>query len=296
MKKLVLSLTLLGIGLAVYAQDTKVVDTTKRWIIHGENTLLINESSYSNWSAGGVNSFNGNLLLNYDFNYKRDKWSWDNKAIIGYGLSRQPDIGVRKTDDKIILNSLLGRQASKYWLYTFYLNIQSQFAKGYSYSGAQSTLISNALAPAYITFGPGFAYKRSDNFRINISPAASRIILVEDNYLSSIGAFGVTPGKKSLYQFGASLDAYYKVTLVENVTLENILKLYSDYLNKPGNIYTDYTANLYMKVNKFITVNAGVQLIYDDKTKIPYLNNGVPAFHTALQVKQILGAGFTYKF
>jgi len=296
MKKLILLFTLLSGGITGYAQDTKVVDTAKRWTIHGENTILLSQSSFSNWSAGGVNSFNGNLVLNYDFDYKHDKWSWDNKVIVGYGLSRQSDIGVRKNDDRLILNSLLGYKAAQYWLYTFYANFQSQFAKGYSYNGTQSTLISNAFAPAYVTLGPGFAYKKSDNFRINISPLASRIILVEDNYLSSIGAFGVTPGKKSLYQFGASLDAYYKVTLVQNVDFENILKLYSDYLNKPGNIYTDYTANLFMKVNKFITVNAGVQLIYDDKTKIPYINNGVPGFHTALQVKQILGAGFTYKF
>jgi hypothetical protein len=297
MKKFALSLTLLGFSVLGYTQTKPVADTTKKWTIHGENTVLVSESAFSNWSAGGENSFAGNLLFNYDFDYKKDKWSWDNKAIVGYGLSKQQDIGVRKTDDKIILNTLLGYQAAKYWLYTFYANIQTQFTKGYAYSGTQQTLVSNLLAPGYFTFGPGFAYKQSDNFRVNISPAASRIIVVEDNYLSSIGAFGVTPGKKSLFQFGASVDAYYKVNLMENVSLENILKLYSDYLNKPGNIYTDYTANLFMKVNKYITVNAGVQLIYDDKTKIPYIdNNGISGYHTALQVKQILGAGFTYKF
>ncbi|KIO76820.1 hypothetical protein TH53_12955 [Pedobacter lusitanus] len=296
MKKLILSLSLAAISLIGYAQEAPKVDTTKRWTIHGENTLLINQSSFSNWSSGGVNSIAGNILFNYDFNYKKDVWSWDNKVILGYGLSKQQDVGTRKNDDRIILNSLLGRQASKYWLYTFYANFQTQFAKGYNYSTNPQTLISNFLAPAYLTFGPGFAYKRSDNFRVNISPAAARIIMVNDNYLSSIGAFGVDPGKKSKFQLGASLDAYYKVNLLENISLENTLKLYSDYLDKPGNIYTDYTANLFMKVNKFVTVNAGVQLIYDDKTNIPYLDNGVTRNKKALQVKQIFGAGVTYKF
>ncbi|MGE8379559.1 MAG: hypothetical protein ACN6PN_14445, partial [Sphingobacterium sp.] len=36
-------------------------DTTKTWTIKGENTFLINQSSFSNWAAGGVNSFSGNL-------------------------------------------------------------------------------------------------------------------------------------------------------------------------------------------------------------------------------------------
>ncbi|MGY0040976.1 DUF3078 domain-containing protein [Pedobacter sp. NJ-S-72] len=296
MKKLILSLAFAGISLIGYAQVAPKIDTTKTWTIHGENTLLINQSSFSNWSSGGVNSVAGNILFNYDFNYKKDVWSWDNKVILGYGLSKQQDIGTRKNDDRIILNSLLGRQASKYWLYTFYANFQTQFAKGYNYTGNSRSIISDFLAPAYLTFGPGFAYKRSDNFRVNISPAAARVIIVQNDSLSNAGAFGVDPGKKSKFQFGASLDAYYKVNLLENISLENTLKLYSDYLDKPGNIYTDYTANLFMKVNKFVTVNAGVQLIYDDKTKIPYLDNGVKRDKKALQVKQIFGAGVTYKF
>jgi hypothetical protein len=109
MKKLILSLSLTVISLIGYAQVAPKIDTTKRWTIHGENTLLINQSSFSNWSSGGVNSVAGNILLNYDFNYKKDLWSWDNKVILGYGLSKQQDIGSRKNDDRIILNSLLGR-------------------------------------------------------------------------------------------------------------------------------------------------------------------------------------------
>jgi hypothetical protein len=296
MKKTALLFALMAVTLLGYSQDTQKIDTTKNWTIHGENTFLINQSSFSNWSAGGVNSIAGNLVFNYDFNYKKDKWSWDNKAIVGYGLSKQEDLGLRKNDDRLILNSLLGYKAAQYWLYTFYTNFQTQFAKGYTYDGTNKTKISNAFAPAYLTFGPGIAYKRSDNFRVNFSPVASRIVIVFDDELSARGAFGVDPGKNTRFEFGASLDAYYKVNLVENISLENILKLYSNYLDKPQNVYTDYTANLFMKVNKFVTVNAGVQMIYDDKTKILKKVNGLDEEHKALQVKQIFGAGLTYKF
>lgn len=296
MKQPLLILSLLLLSFAGFAQAP--ADTTKHWTIHGQNTMLINQSSFSHWAAGGVNSVAGNVVLDYDFNYKKDKWSWDNKAIAGFGLSKVNGTGWRKNDDRIILNSLLGYQAAKYWLYTFYANFQSQFTKGYSYDDVARTrkLISAPFAPATITFGPGMAYKQSDNFRVNISPAAARITLVSNDSLSSIGAFGVTPGKKSLFQFGASLDAYYKVNLMENIAFENILKLYSNYLKQPGNIYTDYTANIFMKVNKLVTVNAGVELISDPNTKVPVNNNGITEYHSLLQVKQIFGAGLTYKF
>lgn len=303
MKKILFFAFLLFICLKGFSQATtpKSVapkDTVKPWIIHGQNTFLINQSSFSNWAAGGVNSLAANIVLDYDFDYKRGNWSLDNKAILGYGLSKQNGIGWRKNDDRAILNSLLGYKAAKYWLYTFYANFQTQFTNGYAYDANNNrTLLSGPFSPAYLTFGPGFAYKRSDNFRVNISPLASRITLVQNDLLSDMGAYGVTPGKKSLYELGASLDAYYKANLVENIAFENILKLYSNYLDKPGNVYMDYTANLFMKVNKFVTVNAGLELISDPQAKIPFLQaNGTTEYHSVLQVKQIFGAGLTYKF
>ncbi len=85
MKK-IKSIFLIALSLISYrsfSQDNPT-DTSKIWTIKGENTFLINQSSFSNWAAGGVNSFSGNLTLNYDFNYKKDKWSWDNKVLASY--------------------------------------------------------------------------------------------------------------------------------------------------------------------------------------------------------------------
>jgi hypothetical protein len=302
MKRLLPFLILLATSLTGFSQITPPApkDTTKKdtvWKIHGNNTLLINQASFSNWAAGGVNAVALNALFDYDFNYKKGDWSWDNKAIVGYGISKTSGIGWRKNDDRIILNSLLGYKAAKYWLYTFYMNFQTQFTNGYSYDTNNSrTLISAAFAPAYLTFGPGFAYKQSDNFRVNISPLAARFTFVQNDSLANAGAFGVTPGEHTLDEFGASLDAYYKFNLAKNIQLENSLKLFENYLKRQGNIYADYALNLYMKVNKLVTVNAGVELINDPNAQIAKTENGVTSNHSLLQVKQIFGAGLTYKF
>jgi hypothetical protein len=301
MKFILFIFIFLGISLAGFSQTVAVKDTAHKdtvWRIHGQNTILIAQSSFSNWAAGGVNSFAANVVLNYDFNYKKGNWNWDNKVIVGYGLTDNTGQSWRKNDDRIILNSLLGYQYAKYWMYTFYTNFQTQFTKGYSYdANNQRTLLSDFFSPAYLTFGPGIAYKRSDNFRINLSPAALRFTFVNNDTLANIGAFGVTPGSHTLTEFGASLDAYYKVGIAKNITLENILKLYSNYLSQPQNIYADYAANIYMKVNKVVTVNFGVELLNDPNVKIPATDaNGVTTYHAPLQVRQIFGAGLTYKF
>ena len=302
MKRILLLLTLLAVSFTAFSQtpaaapkDAVKKDTT--WKIHGQNTILISQSSFSNWAAGGVNSLAANLLFDYDFDYKKGNWSWDNKVIVGYGDSKQTGLGWRKNDDRIILNSLVGYKAAQYWLYTFYTNFQTQFTNRYSYDANNNrTLISSAFAPAYLTLGPGFAYKRSDNFRINISPLAAKFTIVQNDSLSSIGAFGVTPGSHSLFEFGSSLDAYYKVNIAKNVSLENILKLYENYIKNPGNVYADYSANIFMKVNKLVTVNVGLELINDPNAQIAETSNGVTSSHSLLQVKQIFGAGLTYKF
>src|SRR5690606_22843624 len=191
----------------------------------GENTFLINQSSFSNWAAGGINSLAGNLIFNYDFNYKKDKWSWDNKVLAAYGQTFQKETDWRKNDDRFAINSLLGYQAAEKWLYTFFLNFNTQFANGYEYDGKNIVdTISKSFAPAYLSFGPGIAYKASDNFRVNLSPAAARFIIVGDKSLRPL--YSVDVDKWSRNEFGASLDAYYKVKLMENIALENILKLY----------------------------------------------------------------------
>lgn len=273
-------------------QDAAQADTTKTWTIKGENTFLLNQSSFSNWAAGGVNSLAGNLIFNYDFNYKKNKWNWDNKLIAAYGQTYQKETDWRKNDDRFALNSLLGYQAAEKWYYTFFMNFNTQFANGYEYDGAtRGRKISAPFAPAYLSFGPGIAYKQSDNFKINISPASARFVMVGAESLRP--DFGVDPDKFSRNEFGAALDAYYKVGLMENITFENILKLYSNYLEDPQNVDVDYLANLNLQVNKFITVNAAVQLVYDDNVNVPK-SDGTKG--PGLQVRQILGAGVTYKF
>ena len=64
------------INFSVQAQTTTPPDTTRYWHIHGENTVLINQSSFVNWAAGGENTITGNLMLNYDFNYNKKKCLW----------------------------------------------------------------------------------------------------------------------------------------------------------------------------------------------------------------------------
>ena len=152
------------------------------------------------------------------------------------------------------------------------------------FDAATGTKISHFFSPAYLQAGPGMLWKKSDNLKINIAPATSRLIFVHDHFTQFGSAFGVEQGETTRYEFGAALNAYYKFSIMDNVTMENIANLYSNYLDNPGNVDIDYQMNLVMKINKYLSTNVSFQAIYDD--------NAIGAF----QIREVFGLGVNVTF
>lgn len=286
MKKILFS-TLMLISFGAFAQEaTETPEVKNGWTRSGSIALLFNQAAFNKaWTGGGTNNYGGNLSVTYDANYRYNDWTWDNKFLFDYGLTKvDGDDYTKKTNDRIAITSLVGKQATQEWYYSFFLNFQTQFAEGYDYEQTPRFLKSKFMAPGYLSFGPGMLWKKSDNLKVNIAPATSRLIFTSKEFTDVASHFGVEKGKTFRYEFGASVAGYAKFDLVKNVTMENTLNLYSNYLDKPGNIDIDYTANLMMKINDFLSANLVFQAIYDD--------NAVKEF----QIRETFGAGFTYKF
>ena len=252
------------------------------WVKKGMFTFLANQANFNNWLAGGQSSISGNVGLNYDFNYKSDTWNWDNKIIVGYGLTKLKDQDVQKSDDRFVFNSLAGKKASGDWYYSLFFNFQTQFDSGFDLASGIKT--SHFFSPAYFQFGPGMLWKKSDNLKVNIAPATSKLIVVHSHFTELGPSFGVEQGKSTRYEFGAALNGYYKFNAIENVTVENILNLYSNYLEDAQNVDLDYTLNIVMKINKFMSTNLSFQTIYDDN-----------AFR-GFQTREVIGIGVNYGF
>lgn len=260
MKKVLLLAACLGFQ-AVSAQET--TEPESNWTRTGNITVLGSQSSFSNWQSGGSNNIALSGALNYDLNYKKDKWTWDNKFIASYGINKLKGQKQQKTDDRIEINSVAGLQATDRWSYSFFGNFKTQFDVGYDPKNPIN-VISHFMSPAYLQFGPSMLWKKDDNLRVNISPAAARFIFVHKHFTDFGPSFGVEQGESMRFEFGASVNGYYKVQLMENFVVENILSLYSNYLDKPQNVDIDYQMNAVLKVNKYISTNLTFQALYDD--------------------------------
>jgi hypothetical protein len=298
MKNSILTLTLLAFGFYSNAQvnekelleknaaaAAKATDTTSLgWKRGGNVSFLFNQSAFNTeWLGGGTSNIAGNFGINYDFNYNSRNSVWDNKIILAYGLTKLKDQKTTKSDDRVEFTSLYGKKAGQgYWYYSGFFNFRTQMDSGFDLK--TDVKISHFFSPAYLQAGPGMLWKRSDNLKVNIAPATSRLIFVNKQFTVLGSAFGVEQGKTSRFEFGAALNGYYKLTLMKNITMENILNLYSNYLDKPQNVDVDYQMNLVMAINKYISANVALQTIYDD--------NAIKA----VQVREVFGIGINYGF
>ena len=306
MKKIIFSILLfLGFNL-IHGQDTDTVnDSIEGWSTEGKITFLVNQSAFSNWQPGGDNNLAANVNINYDFNYEKGLWLWDNKLLASYGITINDDDGMRKTDDRFELNSILGRSLKKkYWSFSFFMNFRTQFSDGYDYNDDfvgdnESFPTGGFFKPAYWSFGPGFLWKKSNNLNVNIAPLTSKFTFItseiytindddSDNvfYESSndFETYGVSPGKSLLYEFGLNIRGYYKFNIMENISMQNILTLYSNYLNKPKNTDIDYTMNIVMKINDVFSTNLTFQAVYDDNA------------YSGFQIREVFGLGINVGF
>lgn len=279
---------LLSLNMA-YAQEqtsTDKSDTLRAWSITGQHTLMLNQASFSNWVGGGANNVGWLAGVNYNFTYEKGKDLWESNVILGYGQNNTQGIGTRKTQDVINLNTNYGREFAKNWYLSGGVGFASQFAAGYEDGNNPSAKkISNWMSPGYLNIGVGVTYKPSDQFRLTLRPANARWTFVTDPDLQVAGNFGLKHnGDSSLFQFGFLADAYYKIELMKNITLENRASVFSNYLDHPERLVLAYDGILNMKVNKYISANLTLGLRYD--------HNQIKK----TQLKQTLGVGFAYNF
>lgn len=260
MKKLIIySLILLSAN--AFSQEK---DTTY-WKNSFKAGLTFNQVSFSeNWKAGGNNSVSIGALMFGKAIYQKEKIEWVNKIDFQYGKIKNEGQGVRKSVDKLAIETKLGYRVNKTWNIYSSLSLLSQFDDGYSYpAGEDSFKISGMFAPAYITSSWGAEYKPNDFFYVRISPFSPRITIVNDTalYNKVPENYGVIPGETVRYEWKAfKLTANFEKNLVDNISLKADYELFANMedltLNKIDHrLDLIITAKIYKFLNLTLTSN-----------------------------------------
>ena len=301
--------------------DTTGVDTTA--IVDQDVVLLwsqknavgvnLNEVAFVNWNAGGNNSISALFHGNFERKYQKKYTLWKSNIALRYGINAQEGRETRKTDDQLIVNSTFGyrRDSTANWRYSAKFNFNTQFASGYQYPNTEKP-ISKFMAPGYMFIGIGSEYTDpKEDLTLYISPVTQKSTFVLDQRLSNEGMFGVTPairdeegniieeGENVRTEFGFLFTSGFTKEVFENINIDNQLSLYSDYLNKFGNIDVDWQLNVNLTVNDFVKASVGSHLKYDDDVKVKEDIDGdgtLEAKGPKVQFKQMLGVGVLYEF
>jgi hypothetical protein len=309
MKKILFSASsMILLSSLVYAQ------TDSTWKEGGGAILNFNQTSLTNWAAGGESNLSLALLTNFYANYKKDKTTWDNTLNLNYGLITANNYSdVRKNDERIELNSKYGRYAFlDHFYYSGLVNFISQFAEGYDYIADPDALtpISKLLSPGYLTAAAGLDWKPNDKFSLFLSPATGKFTFVIDDDISNRlidtannkNLYGNIVGEAVRTEFGASMIASLATPLGANTTFNSKLTLFNNYTDpieeNRGNIDVDFQNNLNMKLNKFFAATLFLQLLYDHDISIPTFdeNDVQTGVGPKTQIKEVFGLGFSYSF
>lgn len=254
--------------------------------------ILLTQTAFLNWNAGGDNSFSGILSFRWDNSYKKGNFFIENLIDARYGINLREGEEPQKTDDALRIESSFGyrKNAVSKWYYSGRVSLNTQFSKGYKYPNRKNH-ISTFFAPGYLMVGVGADFSNADkSFRIHLSPITSKTTFVLDKKLSDAGAFGVEKGERTRMEFGVLTTIFHKMTLMKNVEMTNRVSLYSDYIRNAGKVDINWDSHVKMTINKYLESNLGLFVIFDDDIK------DKESKESEIQLKQILGLGFTYRF
>ena len=126
-----------------------------------------------------------------------------------------------------------------------------------------------------------------------MSPLTNRTTIVASNKLASRGAYGVDSGNHVYNEVGAFATVNYFTAINKMVTYKGRIDLFSNYSRSPQNVDL-YMTNLFtFKINKFLSANYSLDMIYDDDVKIARKDGST---HSGLQLKSLIGFGFSMPF
>jgi len=309
------SLLLLLLSFQIINAETDSTQTEKeqlKWELINKLGVDLSEVTFVNWSAGGSNSISALTNAVSTLKYTQNLLKWNSFARLRYGVNKQENQKLRKTEDEFELASSLGyrKDTLTNWYYSSRFNFKTQLTNGYSYPDRDNE-ISKLMAPGYLFVGGGVEYgKNLEEFAFYFSPLTFKATFVLDEMLSNAGAFGVNPavyddegniieaGERMRTEMGVLISNYYEAQVYENISLIHNLSLYSDYLNNFGNVDVDWEVVFDFKVNDYVKATLGSHLKYDDDVKtFTETEEGEQEEHgSKVQWKQLLGVGVVFDF
>jgi len=288
------------------AEARKIELKPYEWKFLSEASFVFNQALIKNWTQGGESNISTLLDITGTVRYtnKERKISWDNVGRFKFGLITGAGSGIRKNIDQIELVSKFNTKAFGKFDFSTTMLFNTQLAFGYNYPN-DSVVVSKFFNPASLTLGLGLDYKPNDNTSINFAPLSYKGTYVPDTAMIDQTKHGLQADQRFRHEPGMSAQLNHKMTLFDQITMVNKLRLFTNYIHNPLNIDVDWEMIATTKLNWFTDIRLNTHLIYDDDTRIQVLDDdGEPVFNEdgsprkvpKIQFKELIGISLIFRF
>lgn len=280
---LLLAIVLFTASVQAQEQPVAAVEPVSPWQHTLLGTLNITQISFTDWAQGGENALAWALAIEGKSTLDNEKLNWANSYKFGFGQTKLGSQGIRKTDDKIDLESVLTYKMGTVINPYVSATLKTQFAEGYAYDATGGkTPISNFFDPAYLMQSAGVGYQPIPELKTRFGAGVREIITSKFTNYSDDPA---TANEFETLRIEGGLESVIEanVPVMENVVFNSKIELFAPL--KTLDVVTVRNDNtLSAKVNKYISVNLNLQVVQEPKVT------------PRTQMKQTLALGISYSF
>jgi hypothetical protein len=165
------------LALQANAQQADTAKVKKTWTHNVVGGLNLTQVSFNdNWAQGGENALAYALSLIGKSANDLAKTNWTNSYKFAFGQTKLGDQGVRKTDDKIDVESNLTFKVGTYINPYIAATLKTQFASGFDYGTQPKTEVSKFFDPAYLTQSAGLGYQPIPQIKTRLGAALREVV------------------------------------------------------------------------------------------------------------------------
>lgn len=277
----------------------KTVAKRVYWTKTGEHALQVNQNQFSdNWYAGGNNNFNLMSYHKLQFNYAKNKITWNNTVEWKLSFLRTPADTLHNfsiTEDFLRYYTVAGIKASSKWSYTFTNEVKTSLFNTYKTNAVRKS--SALFSPLYVNTGIGMAYNHTHTYptdknrklilSLDLSPLSFNYTFVGDSEVDETN-FGISAGRKYNRAFGSTYNVNLSYSHNRDVHFTSRLQYFTSY----SRVIVESENRLNFSFTRLLSSSAYFYLRYDDGIAASKKDDKWGYW----QYKEVLGFGLTYKW
>ncbi len=260
-----------------------VAQTTDTIVSPWKHTLVaslnLTQVAYTDWAQGGENALAYQAMLAGKSVQDLLSTNWTTEYAFAYGQTKLGERGIRKTDDRIDLSSVMIYKLGVYVNPFASVTFKSQFTTGYKYADTSQKAVSDFLDPAYSTQTIGVGYQPMKELKtrlgIGLRETFTKLYTsyADNSKTIEVEATKIEGGFESVSELEVPIDS--------TVLIKSKLELFAP-IKTMDKIIVHSDNALVVKISKYLNVNFIVQLINDN------------VISPRTQLKEGLALGITY--